>query len=82
MNEDSHLLCKSQYADANGICREGPVSKNKGQACDIDDDCPSTDGSTQGKCKCAWDSDKTKYCDLIPGDSEWVDVRSYFNDYF
>lgn len=29
-SEKNHLLCKSLYADANGICRGGGFSTNKG----------------------------------------------------
>ncbi len=50
--------------------------------CEIDDDCPSKDGLTTGKCKCGWNTEKTKYCDLLPGDDEWVDVRTKFQAYF
>eukprot|EP00347_Sterkiella_histriomuscorum_P013216 403365562 len=82
VNEDSHLLCKSQYANPYGQCSEGTKSTNKGVSCEIDDDCPSSDGTTYAKCNCGWNSEKTKYCDLLPGDDEWVDVRSKFNDYF
>ena len=82
VNEDSHLLCKSQYANPLGVCSEGTKSTNKGQTCEIDDDCPSSDGTSYAKCMCGWNTDKIKYCDLLPGDDEWVDVRSKFNDYF
>ena len=82
VNEDSHLLCKSQYASPLGVCSEGTKSTNKGQTCEIDDDCPSSDGTSYAKCMCGWNTDKIKYCDLLPGDDEWVDVRSKFNDYF
>ena len=53
----------------------GAKSSKKGETCEIDDDCPSADGSTIGRCKCGWNADKTKYCDLLSGDNEWVDVR-------
>ncbi len=69
VNDDSHLLCRSQYADGAGICRAGLTSKNKGKVCKADTDCPSTEDSTQfAKCKCGWNSEKKKYCDLLPGD--------------
>lgn len=48
----------------------------------MDEDCPSSDGVTYAKCNCGWNSDKTKYCDLLPGDDEWVNVRTLFSNYY
>jgi len=33
INDDSHLLCRSQYADSKGVCQAGLRSKNKGKPC-------------------------------------------------
>ncbi len=82
INEDSHLLCRSQYADPTGNCSDGAISLNKGQPCDTSADCPSKDGSTTAKCSCGWNGSKTRYCDLLPGDDEWLEVRDLFVEYF
>jgi hypothetical protein len=34
------------------------------------------------KCSCGWNENKTRYCDLLPGDQEWVKVRELFKTYF
>ena len=78
ITDDSHLLCVSQYANSQGICSAGDTSKNKGQACDTNDDCPNSDNTATAKCQCSWNTNKTKYCDLLPGDDEWVTVRTNF----
>lgn len=82
INEDSHLLCRSQFSDPTGNCSDGAVSKNKGKQCDTNDDCPSDDGATTSKCSCGWNAGKKRYCDLLPGDDEWVKVRELFVAYF
>lgn len=82
INEDSHLLCRSQFADPTGNCSDGAVSARKGKQCDTNDDCPSDDGATLAPCKCGWNSKKNRYCDLLPGDDEWVAVRDLFVQYF
>ena len=82
INEDSHLLCRSQYADPTGNCSDGASSKNKGKECTVNEDCPSVDGSTTAKCACGWNSKKTRHCDLLPGDDEWLNVRELFLTYF
>lgn len=43
VNDDSHLLCRSLYADGSGTCRTGIKSKNKGKVCKKDSDCPSVE---------------------------------------
>ena len=82
INEESHLLCRSQFSDPTGNCSEGAVSKNKGKQCDTNDDCPSEDGTTTAKCACGWNTKKNRYCDLLPGDDEWVKARELFVQYF
>lgn len=55
VNDDSHLLCRSQYSDPNGNCSDGQVSVNKGYPCNLTvPSCPSADGSTQAECNCGW----------------------------
>jgi len=34
------------------------------------------------ECKCSWNAEKNKYCDILPGDDEWVDAREAFREYF
>ena len=43
----------------------------KGLTCNIDEDCPASINGTYAKCVCGWNSDRQKYCDLLPGDEEW-----------
>ena len=82
INDDSHLLCRSQFSDPTGNCSDGAVSQNKGNPCDTSADCPSVDGSTSGQCSCGWNPTGTRYCDLLPGDDEWVTARQLFIDYY
>ncbi len=83
VNDDSHLLCRSMYADSRGTCRAGLKSKNKGKPCKKNTDCPSVeDPNVFANCKCGWNDKKTRYCDLLPGDEEWLDVRARFLKYF
>ena len=82
INEDSHLLCRSMYSDPTGNCSDGSVSKNKGKACDTSADCPSEDGLTTARCTCGWNDKKIRYCDLLPGDDEWTNVKDLFKLYF
>ena len=82
IDEESHMLCKSQYSDPTGNCSDGAISKKKGQTCDTDEDCKSVGDTTYGKCLCGFNTAKTKYCDLLPGDDEWKDVRLKFTAYF
>lgn len=82
ISEDSHLLCRSQFADPTGNCSAGAVSKNKGKECKTDADCPSIDGKITARCSCGWNSKKSKYCDLLPGDDEWIEVRKNFREYY
>ena len=44
VNDDSHLLCLSQYSNASGVCSEGAVSTYKGQYCNSSNDCNGTQG--------------------------------------
>ena len=49
----------------------------KGQPCNHTFDCPANEmGGGFANCSCSWNTDKQTYCDLLPGDSEWQDVRS------
>ena len=82
INDDSHLLCRSQYSDPTGNCSDGSVSLNKGAICESSADCPSVDGSTSAECNCGWNPLGTQYCDLLPGDEEWLNVRSLFLKYY
>ncbi len=69
VNDDSHLLCRSQNADSRGICQAGYKSKNKGKPCKTNKDCPSVeDPNVFANCKCGWNEKKIRYCDLLPGD--------------
>ena len=52
INEDSHLLCRSQYANASGICSSGIESLNKGKVCKNNTMCPSSDPNIKANCKC------------------------------
>jgi hypothetical protein len=40
------------------------------------------DGTVTAKCACGWNPKKTRYCDLLPGDDEWLTVRELFVEYF
>jgi hypothetical protein len=51
-------------------------SLTQGQKCNTDSDCPASDGLTSAKCRCGFNSNGTKYCDILPGDSEWVITRA------
>jgi deoxyadenosine/deoxycytidine kinase len=33
------------------------------------------DANIFAKCSCGWNGNKTRYCDLLPGDYEWLQVR-------
>ena len=69
INDDSHLLCRSMYADGTGTCRPGLRSRNKGKPCKKNTDCPSVEDPNQfANCKCGWNANKVRYCDLLPGD--------------
>ena len=35
-----------------------------------------------GECNCGWNNGGTRYCDLLPGDDEWVNVRELFLAYY
>lgn len=80
------LLCQSGYADSNGICGQGLKSIQKGRkeflfmiagkVCRTDSDCPTNDMNNLAKCKCGFNSNGTKYCDIMPGDTEWVQTRA------
>jgi len=81
-DEESHLLCESQYAGADGVCSSGQQSLRKGLECDSDSNCPSDVDGQYAACRCSWNADKTKYCDILPGDDEWVDAREAFKTYY
>lgn len=82
----ANLVCKSGYADENGICTDGIKSKYKGnykilflfkgQICYTDSECSTDDPSISAPCKCGFNGDGTKYCDIMPGDTEWVTARA------
>ena len=72
----SNLLCVSGYADSNGLCGQGLKSSNKGKVCFTDSDCPTNDATVNAPCKCGVNSNGTRYCDIMPGDSEWVNARA------
>ena len=83
INEDSHLMCRSQYANASGICAPGTRSLNKGKVCKNSTMCPSVENpNITAKCSCGWNANKTRYCNLLPGDDEWVEVRALFKTYY
>jgi hypothetical protein len=76
----SHLMCVSGYASVDGICSAGPVSENRGVACETDYDCPSNDPSdiAYATCTCVIGDPSVapaSYCGLLPGDGEWVEAR-------
>lgn len=76
INDDSHLMCRSQYANSSGICAPGIRSLNKGKVCKNQTMCRSVeDPNVFAKCTCGWNGNKTRYCDLLPGDDEWINVR-------
>ena len=78
VDEDSHLLCSSQYFDpATGICKDGPTSPNKGKSCTLDADCGGG-----AECKCGWNENGNKFCDVLPGDNEWTKSRDKFIKYY
>jgi hypothetical protein len=72
------------HADEAGICRAGGVSKNKGLACETHEDCPALDWNgdyTTAPCECSYNSDGQKYCGVLKGDKEWLDVTENFKNY-
>ena len=44
---------------------------DKGKLCFSEYDCTTTDPEVFGECKCGFNSQGYRYCDLIPGDEEW-----------
>jgi hypothetical protein len=81
----NHLLCKSLYADASGVCRKGGISQNKNQPCTTYADCYALDTfgeSSFASCECGYNDGPQKYCGVLRGDSEWITVRNNFKEYF
>jgi len=54
---------------------------SKGQPCLSSSDCPTKSGSF-APCKCGFNSNGTKYCDIMPGDTQWVTTRLAFKGYW
>ena len=51
-------------------------SKNKGQVCKTDNDCPSSRTGQYSNCRCGFNFNGSKYCDTEGGDNEWVLART------
>eukprot|EP01017_Pseudomicrothorax_dubius_P014017 TRINITY_DN1642_c0_g1_i7.p1 TRINITY_DN1642_c0_g1~~TRINITY_DN1642_c0_g1_i7.p1 ORF type:complete len:199 (+),score=7.24 TRINITY_DN1642_c0_g1_i7:148-744(+) len=71
----ANLVCKTGWADENGICTGGPKSKNRGNPCQTDRDCETDNPSIFAKCLCGMSETGTKFCDIMAGDEEWVSSR-------
>ena len=75
-DDDSKLLCASQYYNSSGYCQTGPKSTNKGKECNSTTECPSDVAGINAACSCGWNSEGKKYCSILEGDDEWVDAKS------
>lgn len=48
----------------------------RGQPCNHTFDCPANElGQGFANCSCSWNGDKQRYCNILPGDIEWVTAR-------
>lgn len=75
-----NILCKSSSCKDNK-CISAPSSKSKPHTCDSDKDCKSDTSGIVSKCRCGYNEDGDKYCDLLPGDSEYEKYLDYLNDW-
>jgi len=71
----AHLVCESQYADQSGKCMTPPVSLKRGEECSSNSECLSSGETGFAQCKCGFSTTGKKYCDILPGDVEWIDAN-------
>jgi hypothetical protein len=82
LDSEARLLCKSGYANHDGVCSDGTSSStNKGQGCLDSTLCPGS-GGDRATCCCGWNSNGEKICDILAGDEQWKAERETFKDYF
>lgn len=82
-DEEARLLCETGYADAaSGLCSDGPLSIKKGQECTQDSDCQNVGATQQPSCKCGFNGQGKKYCDILPGDTPFLEARTAFKAYY
>jgi len=80
--EGAEKVCRSGWVDQlDGRCSDGVQSKNKGQVCLTDNDCPTSRTGVYASCKCGYNVNGTKYCDVEGGDEEWMQAREAFVEY-
>mmetsp|Transcript_13586 Transcript_13586/g.15755 ORF Transcript_13586/g.15755 Transcript_13586/m.15755 type:complete len:246 (-) Transcript_13586:123-860(-) len=78
--ENAEKVCKSGWLNkSTGKCAPALKSKNKGQPCNFDSDCPTSDSSVNASCKCSFSG--ALICDISGGDSEWTDAFDKFQAY-
>lgn len=83
VDEEAALLCEGGFADEyTGICGEGPNSLNMGETCSTNSDCGSSDSNYEVSCKCGWNSQGTKHCDALKGDTPYKEARQAFKEYY
>ena len=80
--EGAEKLCRTGWVEfSDGRCGEGVQSKNKGLECQANSDCPTSRTGINTTCRCGFNANGTKYCDVEGGDDEWVAARSAFQLY-
>ena len=78
--EGAERVCKSGWLNrSTGKWSQAITSKNKGQICNSDSDCPTSDSSIYASCK--WSLNGSKLWDIQGGDSQWTTAFSNFQTY-
>jgi hypothetical protein len=75
-----NIFCEKAACKDN-VCISAPISKSKPKKCSTDSDCKSETNGITSKCRCGHNSKGYKYCDLLPGDSEYKKYLDYISDW-